>query len=59
MVFVPEGSLFMGSDESQIETAKALCDMYPDAYGKCASETFELEIPQHSVEVAAFWIDLT
>ena len=59
MVFVPEGSLFMGSDESQIETAKALCDMYPDAYGKCASETFELEIPQHSVEVGAFWIDLT
>jgi formylglycine-generating enzyme required for sulfatase activity len=59
MVFVPGGSLLIGSDEDQIKTAKALCEEYPDAYGKCSSETFELEIPQHLVEVGAFWIDRT
>ena len=59
MVFVPEGSFLLGSNENQIETAKGLCEKYPDDYGKCSSETFELEIPQHSVEVGAFWIDLT
>ena len=57
MVFVPEGRFLFGSDDNQIITAKTLCEEYPDAYGKCSSETFELEIPQHSVEVGAFWID--
>ncbi|UCF60023.1 MAG: formylglycine-generating enzyme family protein [Anaerolineaceae bacterium] len=59
MVFVPEGSFLIGSDENQIETAKTLCEEYPDAYGKCSSETFELETPQHFAEVDAFWIDRT
>lgn len=59
MVFVPAGGLSMGSNELQVKYAGELCGEYPDSYGKCNSETFELEIPQHPVDVDAFWIDQT
>jgi formylglycine-generating enzyme required for sulfatase activity len=59
MLYVPAGTFTMGSTEGQVETAMALCDEYPDAYGKCKTETFELETPQHQVTVEGFWIDQT
>jgi formylglycine-generating enzyme required for sulfatase activity len=59
MVYVPDGRLQMGSNQRQINIAGELCDAHPDSYGKCASETFELEIPQHPVDIDAFWIDQT
>jgi formylglycine-generating enzyme required for sulfatase activity len=57
LVYVPAGTLLMGSDELQLKYARELCLEYPDAYGKCSVETFELEKPQRPVEVNAFWID--
>jgi formylglycine-generating enzyme required for sulfatase activity len=57
MVFVPVGTLPMGSDDEQLELAEGLCDQYPDAYGKCEQDLFQVERPQHPVAVGAFWID--
>jgi sulfatase modifying factor 1 len=59
MVFVPEGALTMGSNEFQVDYAKRLCEEHPDSYGKCISESFEIEQPQHLVKLDGFWIDLT
>jgi formylglycine-generating enzyme required for sulfatase activity len=59
MLYVPGGMFLMGSTDQQVVTAMSLCDQYPDAYGKCAAETFELEVPQHQVTVEGFWIDQT
>jgi serine/threonine-protein kinase len=59
MVFVPGGTLQMGSTEDQVQIALSLCQEYPDAYGKCASEGFQDETPQHSHTVDDFWIDRT
>jgi formylglycine-generating enzyme required for sulfatase activity len=59
LAYVPAGEYLMGSDESQIAQALALCDEYPDGYGKCARATFEEETPQHAATLDGFWIDTT
>jgi formylglycine-generating enzyme required for sulfatase activity len=59
MVYVPAGTLAMGSDAEGFELAEALCDQYPDGYGKCQQDLFAVEGPQHPVPVAGFWIDRT
>jgi formylglycine-generating enzyme required for sulfatase activity len=59
MVYVPAGTLRRGSDSGQFELAEALCDQYPDAYGKCQRDLFAVEQPQHPVAVEGFWIDRT
>ena len=59
LVYVPGGTLQMGSSGEQIAQALILCKQYPDAYGKCRSAGFEEESPQHSVTLDGFWIDRT
>jgi Tol biopolymer transport system component len=59
MVTVPGGTFLMGSTEAQIEIAKALCDEYPDDYGKCKQSPFDTESPQHPVTLDSFWLDRT
>jgi len=59
MVYVPSGTLSMGSNQQQVDYARTLCDQHPDSYGKCNTETFELETPQHDVILGGFWIDQT
>jgi formylglycine-generating enzyme required for sulfatase activity len=61
MVYVPGGTFMMGSTQAQIDTANALCERYPDAWGKCAEsgEAFAAEAPQHEVMLDGFWIDRT
>jgi formylglycine-generating enzyme required for sulfatase activity len=61
MVYVPGGSFMMGSTQAQIDAANALCEQYPDAWGKCAEngEAFAVEGPQHEVTLDGFWIDRT
>jgi Tol biopolymer transport system component/L-ascorbate metabolism protein UlaG (beta-lactamase superfamily)/putative intracellular protease/amidase len=57
MVYVPGGTFMMGSTEAQIDVARALCDEYPDDYGKCKQSPFEGESPQHTVTLDSFWFD--
>jgi len=59
MVYVPGGTFQMGSSDAQIEAVMALCDRYPDEYGKCKLDAFESESPQHAVTLEGFWIDRT
>jgi carboxyl-terminal processing protease len=59
MVYVPGGTFLMGSTAAQIDAAKALCEQYPDEYGKCKTESFEAEAPQHAVTVDGTWLDRT
>ena len=59
MVFVPGGTFQMGSTGVQIDDALALCEQYPDDYGKCKIAYFEIETPQHTVTLDSFWIDRT
>ena len=59
MVYVPGGTFPMGSSTAQIEDATALCEEYPDEYGKCKSPGFGVEAPEHSVTLDGFWLDRT
>jgi Tol biopolymer transport system component len=59
MVYVPGGTFLMGSTGAQIDVARALCDEYPDDYGKCKQAPFEDESPQHAVTLEGFWLDRT
>jgi sulfatase modifying factor 1 len=61
MVYVPGGTFMMGSTQAQIGMANALCEQYPDAWGKCANSErdFAAEGPQHEVTLDSFWIDRT
>jgi formylglycine-generating enzyme required for sulfatase activity len=59
MAYVPVGTFLMGSNEAQIDVARALCDEYPDDYGKCKQAHFADESPQHSVTLDSFWLDRT
>jgi formylglycine-generating enzyme required for sulfatase activity len=54
MVYVPEGTFWMGSTDADVDDAFALCIKY---YGPCKREWFERGIPQHQVYLDAFWID--
>ena len=57
MVYVPGGAFLMGSNDAQIDMARALCDEYPDDYGKCDQADFAEEAPQHTVTLDGFWLD--
>jgi formylglycine-generating enzyme required for sulfatase activity len=59
MVYVPGGTFEMGSSASQVEAALQLCEEYPDAWGKCELERFQVESPQHTVSLDGFWLDRT
>jgi formylglycine-generating enzyme required for sulfatase activity len=59
MVYVPGGTFLMGSTADEIDVARALCDEYPDDYGKCSQAPFEDESPQHAVALDGFWLDRT
>ncbi len=58
-VYVPGGTFPMGSSAAQIEKAMAVCEEYPDEYGKCKSPGFEAEAPGHAVTLDGFWLDRT
>ena len=59
LVYVPGGTYRMGSTKAELDIAKALCDEYPDDYGKCKQLPFEGEAPQHTVTLDSFWLDRT
>ena len=59
MIYVPGGTFLMGSDDAQIDIARALCEEYPDDYGKCKQAPFEDESPQYAVTLEGFWLDRT
>jgi formylglycine-generating enzyme required for sulfatase activity len=59
MVYVPAGTFQMGSSDTQVDEARALCERYPDAFGKCQTADFANESPQHAVTLDGFWIDRT
>ena len=59
MVYAPGGSFEMGSAASQVDAALRLCEEYPDAWGKCELERFQVESPQHLVTLDSFWLDRT
>jgi formylglycine-generating enzyme required for sulfatase activity len=59
MVYVPGGTFEMGSAASQVEAALRLCEEYPDTWGKCELERFQVEAPQHTVTLDGFWLDRT
>jgi len=56
MIFVPGGSLFMGSTDTEIEGAILLCQQH---YSPCNRWYYERESPQHLVSLDSFWIDQT
>ena len=37
---MPGGNLRMGSSDDEVDFALSLCEQYPGAYGKCASDDF-------------------
>ncbi len=57
MVYVPPGQFEMGSDDSEVDRALELCDMFYQ--GGCQREWFEVEQPLHTVILDRFWIDQT
>jgi formylglycine-generating enzyme required for sulfatase activity len=57
MVYVPGGTFPVGSTQAEVEGALALCQAYPDDYGKCKLGAFEAEAPRHTVTLDGFWID--
>jgi formylglycine-generating enzyme required for sulfatase activity len=59
MAYVPAGTFPMGSTEADIDAVLSSCGDFDDGYGKCRSEAFEVEWPQHSVTLGGFWIDST
>jgi formylglycine-generating enzyme required for sulfatase activity len=55
-VYVPGGSFQMGSTESQVDEAIALCRKH---YAICNRWYYMREHPQHPVSLAGFWLDQT
>jgi formylglycine-generating enzyme required for sulfatase activity len=58
MRLVPAGNFIMGSTLDQVNAAIALCRLQPDG-DSCAAGEFNIEIPQHTVYVSAFYMDET
>jgi formylglycine-generating enzyme required for sulfatase activity len=59
MVYVPGGTFQMGSTDFRVEATLRLCEEYPDPWGKCELERFQVESPQHTVALDGFWLDRT
>ena len=59
MVYVPAGHFMMGSNIDQVYLARQLCREYKDdiAIGVCRMSAFTDEMPDHPVELDAFWVD--
>lgn len=59
MVYVPAGHFMMGSDIDQVHLARQLCREYKGdlAIGVCRMSAFTDEMPDHPVELDAFWLD--
>jgi formylglycine-generating enzyme required for sulfatase activity len=58
MRLVPEGGFLMGSTSAEVDQAAALCWRNPDG-DSCARAEFVSEMPQHSVFVSGFYMDVT
>lgn len=56
LIYIPNGEFLMGSSESQINDAIAMCNQH---YSPCNHWFYEREGPQHTVSVDAYWIDQT
>ena len=56
MLRVPGGSFIMGSQESEVDDALALCLQFGL---NCARRYFDVELPMHEVTLDDFWIDQT
>lgn len=56
MVLVPAGEFIMGSTQNDVTTADALCRQ---SKTDCRASDFINEIPQHTVYVSSFYIDVT
>lgn len=56
MVYVPAGTLSMGSTPEQIDQAVRLCS---ERRASCTVDLFADEGPAHSVTLDAFWLDRT
>jgi formylglycine-generating enzyme required for sulfatase activity len=56
MVYVPGGIFQMGSSESEIADAIALCQQH---YSICNRWYYERESPQHTISLDGFWLDQT
>ncbi len=59
MVYVPKGSFQMGSNIDQVHYARQLCRDHKGkvAISICQMSAFTNEMPDHPVELDAFWID--
>ena len=56
LVCVPAGEFLMGSTASEVDEALALCQKY---YDNCDRSWSTVELPQHRVDLDAFWMDQT
>ncbi|HNT06208.1 MAG TPA: formylglycine-generating enzyme family protein, partial [Anaerolineae bacterium] len=56
LVFVPAGSFEMGSNETEIDAALALCENY---YCTFPRYWYETESPRHTVTLPEYWIGQT
>jgi formylglycine-generating enzyme required for sulfatase activity len=56
MVYVPGGEFIMGSGDTDVDSALALCN---EVGGDCERSWFDNEQPQHTVYLDAFHIDKT
>jgi len=56
MVFIPGGTFLQGSTEEEIDLIFEECKAF---YENCNQEPFEVEFPQHEVDLDPFWIDQT
>jgi formylglycine-generating enzyme required for sulfatase activity len=56
MVYVPGGDFLMGSDETQVDDAIALCNQH---YSPCNRWYYQREAPRHPVSLDGFWFDQT
>jgi formylglycine-generating enzyme required for sulfatase activity len=58
MRLVPDGGFLMGSTSAEVEQAVSLCRLNPGG-DSCAHSEFTSEMPQHSVFLSSFYMDVT